>query len=274
VVEHVVLFSGGIGSWAAARRLVERGITPTLLFTDTNMEDEDLYRFLDEAAADVGGNLVRVADGRTPWEVFHDVRFIANSRIDPCSRILKRELARAWVEENGNPETTTVYLGIDWTEEHRLQRARGYWSPFRVEGPMCEPPLMVKPEMIEWAASRGLTPPRLYEMGFPHNNCGGFCVKAGFATFALLLRTMPDRYEYHEQQEERMREYLGADVSILKDRRGGGVTPMTLKEFKRRLCVGNVKGLDMGDWGGCGCMIGDDYDDQGKQLALGLEEER
>jgi len=165
------------------------------------------------------------------------VRFIANSRIDPCSRILKRELARAWVEENGNPETTTVYLGIDWTEEHRLQRRGGTGPRSGSKAPCASPPHgETRDDRV--GGESGLTPPRLYEMGFPHNNCGGFCVKAGFATFALLLRTMPDRYEYHEQQEERMREYLGADVSILKDRRGGGVTPMTLKEFKRRLCVG------------------------------------
>jgi hypothetical protein len=59
------MFSGGVASWAAARRLVDRdgpdGVT--LLFTDTRSEDEDLYRFLDEAAADIGVPLVKLADG-------------------------------------------------------------------------------------------------------------------------------------------------------------------------------------------------------------------
>ena len=46
------MFSGGIGSWAAAKRVrVEPGDSLILLFTDTLIEDPDLYRFLGQAAA-------------------------------------------------------------------------------------------------------------------------------------------------------------------------------------------------------------------------------
>lgn len=88
------MFSGGICSWAAARRVAATygKENLTLLFADTLIEDEDLYRFLEEASADVGVPVTRVADGRTPWEVFRDNRFIANSRVDICSRVLKREV--------------------------------------------------------------------------------------------------------------------------------------------------------------------------------------
>ena len=85
-VKHIVMFSSGIGSWAAARRLVETVGTSdvTLLFADTLIEDEDNYRFLHEAASDIGAELVIVADGRTPIEVFRDVRFSATRRVAPC----------------------------------------------------------------------------------------------------------------------------------------------------------------------------------------------
>lgn len=58
--QWVVLFSGGLGSWAAAKRTVARHGTEgvTLLFTDTKAEDEDLYRWLPVAAANVGAPLV------------------------------------------------------------------------------------------------------------------------------------------------------------------------------------------------------------------------
>jgi len=71
---HVVMFSGGIGSWAAAKRVAAVHGTAglILLFTDTLIEDADLYRFLADAAVNVGGQLVRIAEGRTPWEVFRD----------------------------------------------------------------------------------------------------------------------------------------------------------------------------------------------------------
>jgi 3'-phosphoadenosine 5'-phosphosulfate sulfotransferase (PAPS reductase)/FAD synthetase len=62
VDRHVVMFSGGIGSWAAAKRVAERHGTSTLtlLFTDTLIEDADLYRFLVDAAENVGAKLARI----------------------------------------------------------------------------------------------------------------------------------------------------------------------------------------------------------------------
>jgi len=136
------MFSGGAASWMAARRVVEwHGTTDlTLLFTDTMTEDEDLYRFLDEASANVGVPVTRLSDGRDIWQVFKDSRFLGNTRADPCSRILKRDLSRRWIEEHCDPATTVIYLGMDWTEIHRLDRARIAWHPWRVEGPLTEPP--------------------------------------------------------------------------------------------------------------------------------------
>ena len=76
----------------------------------------DLYRFIREAAADIGAPLVTVTEGRTPWDVFRDVRFLGNSRVDPCSRVLKREPLRKWLVENTDPSECTIYLGIGWDE--------------------------------------------------------------------------------------------------------------------------------------------------------------
>ena len=75
--------------------------------------------------------------------------------------------------------------------------------------------------VLDWLKREGIEPPRLYKLGFPHNNCGGFCIKAGQAHFLHLMKTFPDRFAYHEAKEQEIRDYLGADVSILRDRRGG-----------------------------------------------------
>lgn len=63
-MKHIVMFSGGVGSWAAAKRVAERHGTAdlVLLFADVLMEDSDTYRFLGEAARNVGGELVRIID--------------------------------------------------------------------------------------------------------------------------------------------------------------------------------------------------------------------
>lgn len=256
-MDHVVMFSGGVGSWMAAKRVAAKYGTDnlTLLFTDTKMEDEDLYRFLHEAAANVGGRLEIIADGRNPWQVFHDVRWIGNSRRAPCSHVLKQVPARKWLEEHYSPDEVTVYLGIDWTEIHRWERAREHYKPYRCEAPLCEPPYIDKPDMLRHLEEEGIEPPRLYRMGFPHNNCGGACVRAGVAQWLHLLKLMPERYKWHEEQEEAMRQYLGKDVSILRYTRNGVTRPLTLRELRENTPVQ----LDLFDWGGCGCFL--DYDD-------------
>lgn len=260
-MDHVVMFSGGIGSWAAASRVAARHGTDrlTLLFTDTRMEDEDLYRFVEEAAANIGVPLTVLSDGRDPWQVFADERFLGNSRIDPCSKILKRQLADRWLEAHCDPATTRVYVGIDWTEEHRFtglrdRRAAKGWT---YEAPLCERPFLSKGLLFDQLEAAGIRRPRLYDLGFSHNNCGGFCIKAGFAHFALLLQTMPERYAYHEQKEQDIRAVLG-DVSILKDRSNDDYRPLTLRAFRERLEAGGT--CDRFDFGGCGCFV-DDVDE-------------
>lgn len=264
--KHVVMFSGGAGSWATAKLVAERYGTQSLdlLFADTKIEDADLYRFLRDGAADVGGRLIITAEGRTPWEVFRDRKFLGNHRVDPCSQVLKREHLRTWLEEHYSPKWTTVYLGIDWTEEHRFYKARRYWAPWAVESPLLERPDLDKDGQLKWMAAAGVKPPRLYELGFPHNNCGGGCVKAGMAHFRHLYRKLPEVYAEWERQEEELRQYLGKNVAILTDRSGGHAgasrRPMPLSEFRWKITDKNIPGAD--EWGGCGCFSPSIYDEE------------
>ena len=250
-MKHVMFFSGGVASYISAKRLVTKHgkENVVLLFTDTNYEHEDLYRFIDETVAKLGAEYIRVADGRNPWEVFKDNRFLGNSRIDPCSRVLKREQAQKWVRENCTPATHILYLGYPTDERHRLERSRKFWTPYQVDSPIIEETALTKADMLMECRLDGIEPPELYELGFPHNNCGGFCVKAGHAHFLHLLKVLPEKYAEVEAKEEEMREMLG-DVSILKDRRGGTVKTLTLKQLRNR----NRQDCEFLDWGGCGCF--------------------
>lgn len=229
-----------------------------LLFTDTRMEDRDLYRFIEEAAANVGVPLTTITEGRNPWHVFFDERLLGNSRHDPCSKILKRQMADNWLTDNCDPAETICYVGIDWTEEHRFTRlrARRALGGWQYEAPLCEEPYISKKAVLGLLAESGMKLPKLYELGFTHNNCGGFCIKAGQGHFANLLKQMPERYAKHENMEQAIRTYLGKDVSILTDRRGGqGKKPLTLKDFRIRVEAGET--VDMFEIGGCGCFLDD-----------------
>lgn len=259
-MRHVVMLSGGVGSWAAAKRVAQRHGTEnlTLLFADTRIEDADTYRFLREGASNVGGELVEIADGRTIWDVFREQRFLGTARVDLCSRILKRELCDRWLKKNCDPSDTTVYVGIDWTEIHRFERMAPRKLPWTYEAPLCDPPLLSKDDLHAWAEREGLRKQRLYVLGMPHANCGGGCVKMGIGGFTRLLKADPDRFAEWEANEESLRALLG-DVAILRDRTGGTTTPLPLKALREKLESGGQ--VDMFDIGGCGCMIDTDEED-------------
>jgi hypothetical protein len=265
----VVSLSGGVASWAAAQRTLDRfdPADVTLLFADTLIEDEDLYRFLDEIEEQLDHPIVRISDGRDPWQVFFDGRFIGNTRIDLCSRVLKRELLRKWIDERH--EKATVVFGIDWTEEHRIGAIEHNYQPHACWFPLIDEGIGKDQVFVELEAT-GIARPRLYDKGFQHNNCGGFCVKAGQAQFAALLFHFPERYAHHEQREQDLREHLGKDVAILRDRRIEAMEeyalahgldktpkaiPQTLRTFRERIEAGEI--FDQYDWGGCGCALDD-----------------
>jgi hypothetical protein len=272
----VVMFSGGLGSWLTARRAVETHGTDrvTLLFADVASarsehvgEDEDTYRFIQEAAANVGAELVTVSDGRDIWQVFRDDRFLGNSRLANCSKFLKQKPCRDWLEANTDPADTVVYVGIDWTETHRLPAIERGWAPYAVCAPLTEAPYLDREQTQQACIDAGMALPRLYRAGFVHNNCGGFCVRAGQAQMELLLREHPERYAFHEAEEEALRQHLGKNVAVLNDRaqaarkaarRPDGTlpnrVPLTLRTFRERV-EGDPSLFDPFDVGGCGCFV-------------------
>lgn len=253
---HVVMFSSGAASAVAAKRVAEKYGTAdlVLLFADVNGEHGDNYRFLQEAAQWIGGRLVVLDnDGRTIWQVFAEARFLGNSRVDPCSRVLKREPTRRWLEQNCEVDRTTIYLGFDWTEEHRHVRATDHWKPWQVESPLLWEPQLDKREVLDCLVNEEILPPFLTRLGFPHANCGGGCVKAGIAHFKRLLSVAPDTFAWWEWNEERVRRQLQRDVSILVTRRDGETRPLTLRAL-RVAVESNATLFSNEDWGGCGCF--------------------
>lgn len=248
-----VQVSGGEASYAAAKLTLEEfGHDETaFVFADTKTEDEDLYRFLGDMEKRLNHPIIRVAEGRDIWQVFDDEGMIGNTRVDLCSRILKREVLKGWVDANC-ADDATIIIGFDANEAHRLPGVQARYAPRPVRSPLIERGIF-KEQCRQIVKADGLEPGRLYAMGFPHNNCGGFCIKAGQASFALLLDFLPDRYAYHEGNEQAFRERTGKDVSIMRDRAGGETQPLTMREFRKRR-QRQPSLIDWFDYGGCGCM--------------------
>jgi hypothetical protein len=258
-MKYIVNVSGGLTSFEALRRTIERyGKEETHpIFADTLAEDPDLYRFLVDQERYFGLTFHRAVDGRTPWQVMKDEGYITmhypGGTVAPCSRILKREIIDSQLSLQYRPGTYTRVFGYEWAEVSRMEDLRDAVYPQPVWFPLNEPPYVDKCHISAFLESIGIAVPQMYKDGFEHNNCGGECVKAGQAHWAHLFFVRPDRYLHAEGQEEEIRQHLGKDISILKDRRGGTTKPMTLRAFRLRLASGDTD-YDKDDWGGCGCF--------------------
>ncbi|AFY39878.1 hypothetical protein Lepto7376_3702 [[Leptolyngbya] sp. PCC 7376] len=265
-MNHIVFFSSGAASTVAALRVAQKFGTKSLylVFSDTLIEDEDNYRFLVEAHHKIGGELIWLKDGRTPWDIFESTKWLSHRGIK-CSHLLKIAPAQQWLrEQDFSPEETTLYFGINFEELHRLEAISKNWTPFPVDIPLCwdEFGWADRTVIFNELYRAGLNPPRLYEMGFAHANCGGFCPKAGQAHYRLLLQQLPERYSFHEQKEQDfLRHHKNQSVGILRktaivngEKRTVG---MTLKEW--RLSIESELSVQPSLFdefvGGCGCFI-------------------
>ncbi|MFF7249969.1 hypothetical protein ACFZBU_39475 [Embleya sp. NPDC008237] len=233
-LQHVVQFSGGMGSWAATQRVAWKWGTAnlTLLIADTTVEDDDLWRFARETSEQVGVPLTIVRDGRAPWDVFEDVGFIGNNRVAPCTKFLKQIPCRNWLKANKDPANTVLYIGLDDGERIRLPGIWSAWKPWRTSFPLLRRPYLNKQQMMDWSRALGIEPPRLYAQGFSHNNCGGACVRAGQKQWKHLFEVNPERYRENERREEGMRQELGP-YAVLRRTRNRVTRPLPLAELRR-----------------------------------------
>jgi len=267
-MKHICNVSGGACSfWAIHRTIEAHGKENTVgIFADVLVEHADLYEFNRHTEEVLGIKLIRVSRELTPMQLFAKEGLIGNARFPICSVRLKREPLNEWMgahyeldgnQENFLKEHASVVLGFDWTEWGRVSDFQAEHPTWTLEAPMCEAPLWDKCEMIARCLDLGFKAQTLYELGFPHNNCGGACVRAGITQWVMLYHTQPITFgtwetdETNVQAEFLRRGIFSAHFTILKDRRNGTTRPLPLRELRARIESGEKFPTDQ--WGGCGC---------------------
>ena len=258
-MQHIISYSGGLGSAITAEAIcsIYGPDNVTLLFADTLVEDADLYRFNREFVAKLNCHFARISDGRTPWQVFEDVGYIGNTRIDPCSQYLKRALIKRYLKKFYKPDECIVWIGIDCTEEHRLAPVVKKNLPYTYRSYLIENNIfLTNSYKKDWCERIGIEAPRLYKFGFAHNNCGGFCVKAGLGQFKKLYEFLPEVYMQNELEEQRVMQNNPKLKPFLRKTINGKLTYITLRDYRiNYLESGNISQDESLQFGGCGCAL-------------------
>lgn len=229
---HIIFFSGGLSSFSAAdwvkTNYPEDNIV--LYFTDTLWENEDLYRFINEASDKLKLPLLTHSKGINPLELMFEKKLVFNSMIGDCSKELKVKVAKEYLTKGIVPPieywrnkhylkdedfTTdaTLYFGIGFEEVHREPAIRKNWKPFQVEMPLIENHIDNQTVIKKY----DIRQPVLYDMGFSHNNCNARCVKAGQGHYRNLLKQMPKVFHEIMRQEYHIKMYVSAYRYITND---------------------------------------------------------
>jgi len=254
----IVLYSGGKGSFMAAHLSKSLGYKDLILyFNDTKTEDKDLYRFLKESSSKLSIKLVEDSLGLDVWEVFEKHRYVGNTRVDVCSKVLKRDRVKSYLQRNKyQPDEVDIIIGLGPFEQHRIDKAKERWSPFNLVSPLADAWIDEAQYFEGLCQELNIAPPRLYGMGFSHNNCGGFCVKAGLGQFKLLYENLPDVYKFHEEKQEALMLKIPSVRPFLRKTTNGVLSYLTLKQYREQfLEPGKVSNDEKYDMGACSCMI-------------------
>lgn len=236
-MKYVSSLSGGAASAVAHARAMERygkeNVVPW--FADTLWEDDDLYRFLNDLEGFWNQKIIRHTEGINPLQVAENEGIIPNQKLAVCSRVLKQKPFKKFIEAYEKP--VTVLLGLDWSEQHRMKAPKLAYES--IPGVTVDFPLMWKPydfDVFATVRSWGIEIPRLYKMGFPHNNCGGRCVRQGVGEWQRLRVHFPERFA-NVRDWEAAQQAIGdarQGYAICRDQSNGEVKPLSLAEIEKR----------------------------------------
>lgn len=222
---HIIFFSGGKSSFSVADYVKTHYPYDNIVlyFTDTLWENEDLYRFIDEASDKLMLPMLTHSMGLNPIQLMFEKRLVFNSMIGDCSKILKMKVARDFLKKGVIPKIqkwrnkkylkdedfvtdATLYFGIGFEEMHREGPIRKNWKPFDVGMPLIDN--MINNDAV--LKKYNIRQPVLYDYGFSHNNCNGRCVKAGMGHYRNLKAKMPEVFDEILKQEHHMKMYVSA----------------------------------------------------------------
>lgn len=267
-MKHVVSIGGGISStYLLLDKVLTKygrcGVVPVICALSD--ENPDVWRLCDAVEKECrvkiqrihgivkGGQIQWSKKPISVWDIYFNEGIIGNVFVDPCSRMLKRDLMAAFMKKHFTPADSVMHVGIGAHEIDRMMHIQNNWARhgWTVEADLIDEPELTREKQIELCQDKFGFVPVLYRLGFNHNNCGGFCIKAGKGQFARLLWHFRPIYLEHERMELIHQRMFGHTNTVMKDERSlkgvRTVTPLTLRAFRLRMeaqWAGMLPGFD------------------------------
>ena len=139
-----------------------------MVFLIRELKIKITFRFIKDCENYFQRKIEIFSEGRNPWEVFRDERFIGNSYITPCNKILKRKFLEKILRSMNFVNKVYLIFGISILEKERIFKISEGWRRKGIETkfPLINSPIYHELTYEEFSKAYGIEPPRLYCMGF------------------------------------------------------------------------------------------------------------
>lgn len=197
-------FSCGAASAVAVKLAIEENsashnpLPVEIIYCHVKEEDEDNARFLQDCEDWFGQKVTVLRDKKYDGSVVNVMRsrrFINSARGAPCTLHLKKEPARAFARD-GDLNVYGYTAGEEWRVDNWIDAN----NDRLISAPLVDRELN-KGAVLAIVERAGIKLPRLYAMGYDHNNCIG-CVKGGAWYWNKIRVDFPERFAQQLEIEE------------------------------------------------------------------------
>lgn len=193
----VCWISAGVSSFISGYLL--KDTIDKFIYIDIADQHPDSARFIEDCKKILGHIEKLQSDQYTcVGDVCRAFRFVNSAYGAKCTEVLKKRVRKKWEYEHRDFDITYVW-GIDANETRRANRLAESMPQFQHRFPLIEYGL-TKSDAHGICKSLGVKRPKMYDLGYPNNNCIG-CVKGGAGYWNKIRVDFPDVFADRAKME-------------------------------------------------------------------------
>lgn len=191
-------FSCGVASAAATGFALADYPALIPVYCETNSEHLDNMRFLKDCQKWLGIEVQCLhGDYADIWDVFEKTRFLVGPSGARCTVELKKIPRQRFTKKDD-----VQIFGFCWDERKRAERFHANNFEIDARFPLIENKI-THADCLDIISKAGIALPRMYELGYEHNNCIG-CVKGGAGYWNRIRRDFPNVFDRMASLERRL----------------------------------------------------------------------
>ncbi len=204
----VCWISAGVSSFIAGYLCKDE--IDKFIYIDIDDQEPDTMRFIKDCEKALGKDIeiLKSEYGNVENAILAAGVISLRGGFAPCTNYLKKRVRKQW-EENHQNENITYYWGMDVNEVNRAERLKESMPQFEHRFPLIENHLS-KESSHAILEKLGIKRPRMYDLGYPNNNCVG-CIKGGMGYWNKIRKDFPEVFESRSLLERKL------GYSILKE---------------------------------------------------------